>query len=129
MFFVTKTFEICYAHRLMDYDGPCKELHGHNGIVEVAYQSETLGRPGMVFDFGWIKDWFKPVKESLDHTTILQRTDPLAKLLLGQTNMCLLERPPTAEALAEYIGNRMKDCVRVKFWETRDNMGEWQSCQ
>jgi len=35
MYVVTKCIEFCYGHRLLDYDGVCKHLHGHNARVEV----------------------------------------------------------------------------------------------
>ena len=128
MFSVTKTFEICYAHRLRDYPGPCKELHGHNGIIQVTYEAEGLGKEGMVSDFPRIADWFRPVKASLDHTTILDRSDPLVGDLHGKTKLFLLHQPPTAEALAEYIGvNLINRPSKVEFWETRDNKGEWNA--
>ena len=34
-FKVTKQIEFCYGHRLLNYDGKCKHLHGHNGLLEI----------------------------------------------------------------------------------------------
>ena len=31
MFRVTKEIHFCYGHRLLNYDGKCRHLHGHNG--------------------------------------------------------------------------------------------------
>ena len=31
MFRVTREIEFCYGHRLLNYEGKCRHLHGHNG--------------------------------------------------------------------------------------------------
>jgi hypothetical protein len=48
---VTKLIDFCYGHRLMNYDGKCRHLHGHNGRLEVDLESRELDRLGMVLDF------------------------------------------------------------------------------
>ena len=55
MFKVTKHIDFCYGHRLLNYDGQCRHLHGHNGRVEVDIESEKLDERGMVHDFSDIK--------------------------------------------------------------------------
>ena len=48
MFQVTREIRFCYGHRLLDYDGKCRHLHGHNGRAVITLASETLdplGRP------------------------------------------------------------------------------------
>ena len=37
---VTKTVDFCYGHRLFDYDGQCRHLHGHKGLLAVDVESE-----------------------------------------------------------------------------------------
>ena len=36
---VTKVIDFCYGHRLLKYDGKCKNLHGHNGVLEIDISS------------------------------------------------------------------------------------------
>ena len=40
MFRVTRQIDFCYGHRLLNYEGKCRYLHGHNGraviVIEVA---------------------------------------------------------------------------------------------
>ena len=31
MYRVTRQIDFCYGHRLLNYAGKCKNLHGHNG--------------------------------------------------------------------------------------------------
>ena len=51
---VKKVIEFCYGHRLLDYDGKCRNLHGHNGQLEIEVDSGGLDPLGMVIDFGEI---------------------------------------------------------------------------
>ena len=51
MYQVTCEIDFCYGHRLLDYDGKCKHLHGHNGRAVVTIESAELDARGMVFDF------------------------------------------------------------------------------
>ena len=39
---VVKTIDFCYGHRLLNYEGKCRHLHGHNGLLEVAIESDSL---------------------------------------------------------------------------------------
>ena len=74
MYSVTKKVEFCYGHRLLDYDGVCRHLHGHNAVVEIEVQAETLDRREMVVDFGDIKKTVKAwIDRELDHRMILRR--------------------------------------------------------
>ena len=67
MFRVTRRIDFCYGHRLLNYDGKCKNLHGHNGRAEIAIASETLDDLGMVLDFSEIKrvvtHWVEPASK------------------------------------------------------------------
>jgi 6-pyruvoyltetrahydropterin/6-carboxytetrahydropterin synthase len=42
MFKVTKHIDFCYGHRLLNYDGQCRHLHGHNGRVEMDVEADKL---------------------------------------------------------------------------------------
>ena len=105
MYRVTREIDFCYGHRLLNYDGKCKYLHGHNGRAVIAIQSPELDERGMVMDFSEIKrvvnTW---IDENLDHRMILHRDDPAVPLLkkLGEP-MYLLDVNPTAENIARLI--------------------------
>ena len=53
---VTKIIPFCYGHRLLNYDGKCKYLHGHNGLAEISLSSKKLDHRGMVVDFTDVKN-------------------------------------------------------------------------
>ncbi|MBR6342921.1 MAG: 6-carboxytetrahydropterin synthase, partial [Selenomonadaceae bacterium] len=67
MYTVTKRVEISSAHSLrLPYESKCRNLHGHNWIIDVTCQSETLNEDGMVLDFVKIKE----IVGKLDHANI-----------------------------------------------------------
>src|SRR5438093_3142696 len=78
MFRVTREIRFCYGHRLLQYDGKCRHLHGHNGRAVVTLEAESLDRLGMVMDFSRIKlvlqTW---IDQALDHKMLLHRDDPV----------------------------------------------------
>src|ERR1043166_3033339 len=86
MFKVTKHIEFCYGHRLLNYEGKCRHLHGHNGRVEVDVEADKLDARGMVYDFSDIKATIKNwIDETLDHRMLLSKDDPVLPALRGAT--------------------------------------------
>jgi 6-pyruvoyltetrahydropterin/6-carboxytetrahydropterin synthase len=124
MFRVTREIHFCYGHRLLNYDGKCKYLHGHNGRAVITVESAELDERGMVIDFTDIKrvvsNW---IDANLDHRMILHRDDPAREVLekLGEP-MYLVDVNPTAENIArlifEYAKSQGIPIVEVKLWET-----------
>lgn len=124
MFQVTREIDFCYGHRLLDYDGKCKNLHGHNGKVLITLEAPSLDRLGMVLDFADIKRVIqKWIDNELDHRMILRRDDPLVDALREANEpLVLIDENPTAENLAKLIADRGVNegfpVVEVRFWET-----------
>ncbi|MDV2495102.1 MAG: 6-carboxytetrahydropterin synthase [bacterium] len=124
MYTVTKQIHFCYGHRLLNYDGNCRWLHGHNGLVEIELAAETLDERGMVYDFTVIKRILKTwIDENLDHKMILNRDDPLVQTLQEHGEpIYLLDENPTAEAIARLIYEESArqgfPVVEVRLWET-----------
>jgi 6-pyruvoyltetrahydropterin/6-carboxytetrahydropterin synthase len=130
MFKVIKKIEFCYGHRLLDYEGRCAHVHGHNGIVEIELCSEDLDRHGMVLDFNDIEaEVSRFIDSELDHRMLLRRDDPLVQLLkqAGEEPF-LMEENPTAENIAKLILESARasglPAVAVRFWETSDSVAE-----
>ena len=42
MFRVTREITFCYGHRLLNYDGKCRHLHGHNGRADQTLEAPPL---------------------------------------------------------------------------------------
>ena len=124
MFRVTREIDFCYGHRLLNYDGKCKYLHGHNGRAVIVIESPELDDRGMVLDFSDIKHvvsrW---IDENLDHRMILCRQDPAIEALrqLGEP-LFLIDENPTAENIARLIFEFTKahgfPIVEAHLWET-----------
>lgn len=124
MFRVTREIDFCYGHRLLNYEGKCKHLHGHNGRAVITIESAELDERGMVLDFSDIKrvvsHW---IDTNLDHRMILRRDDPAREALekLGEP-LFLVDENPTAENIArlifEYTQSQGFPIVEVRLWET-----------
>jgi 6-pyruvoyltetrahydropterin/6-carboxytetrahydropterin synthase len=124
MFRVTREFEFCFGHRLMDYDGKCRQIHGHNGKACVTLAGDNLNGLGMVMDFVEMKrvlaTW---IDATLDHTLLLHQDDPLVKVLRAAGEKVLpLPVNPTTENMAkliyEYAESKGLPVVEVTMWET-----------
>ena len=124
MFRVSREIDFCYGHRLLNYDGKCRYLHGHNGRAVIVIEAESLDDRGMVLDFGDIKrivsTW---IDETLDHRMILHREDPVVPLLkkMGEP-MYLMDLNPTAENIARAIFDFTRAAgfpiIEAHLWET-----------
>ncbi|HBH50830.1 MAG TPA: 6-pyruvoyl tetrahydrobiopterin synthase, partial [Planctomycetaceae bacterium] len=82
MFYLMQEMDFCYGHRLLNYEGKCRNLHGHNGRLEILLVGEKLDSRGMLLDFGDIKRLLKTwIDDHLDHKMLLCREDPLLPVL------------------------------------------------
>jgi 6-pyruvoyltetrahydropterin/6-carboxytetrahydropterin synthase len=124
MYRVTREIEFCYGHRLLNYDGKCKHLHGHNGRAVIVLEAPALDGLGMLVDFGEIKRKVQVwIDENLDHTMLLCRDDPILPLLreCGE-RVFVMDQNPTAENIARLIFERAAaeglPVAEVTLWET-----------
>ncbi len=124
MYKIKKVFNIAYGHRLLNYDGKCSNIHGHNGKIEINLKSPELNNEAMVVDFTLISEKLKKwLNDNLDHKIILSESDPLLKTLRAEGQKCFATTEnPTAEILAELILKKTQEefpfVYKVKFWET-----------
>src|SRR5260370_27183394 len=82
MYRVTREIRFCYGHRLLNYDGKCRHLHGHNGRAVIALEAAQLDSLGMVVDFSRIKRVVSGcINDTLDHKMILHKDDPVLTYL------------------------------------------------
>jgi 6-pyruvoyltetrahydropterin/6-carboxytetrahydropterin synthase len=124
MFRVTREIIFCYGHRLLNYNGKCRHLHGHNGRAVITLEGSRLDERGMLVDFGEIKQkvqlW---IDENLDHNMLLCREDPLLPILREKGERVFeMDVNPTAENIARLIYERASQeglpVVEVVLWET-----------
>lgn len=124
MFRVTRQIDFCYGHRLLNYNGKCRFLHGHNGRAEIVIEAPQLDALGMVLDFSDIKrvvsTW---IDNTLDHRMLLHRDDPAVKFLqeMGEP-LFLMDENPTAENIARLIFDFTAEAgfpiIEARLWET-----------
>lgn len=124
MYTITKTFTFCYGHRLYRDPGKCGHLHGHTGRAEIVLEGERLNELGMLKNFDDIKETLgRWIDENLDHRTLLNKADPLAKILReAGEEIFLMDGNPTAENIAHLIFEEARKSdfpvAGVTFWES-----------
>ncbi len=131
MYSVTTRIEFCYGHRLLDYDGNCRHLHGHNAVAEVEVRADALDSRDMVMDFGDIKRTLKVwIDREIDHRLLLRHDDPLVELLRAQGEpVVVIDGNPTAERMARLLFEQARalgvPVTRVTLWETPSSWATW----
>lgn len=131
MYRVAKYIDFCYGHRLINYEGKCRYLHGHNGRVRIELAGDGLDARGMLADFGDIKRVVKQwIDDNLDHRMILSRQDPmLAYFQANGEPHYVIDENPTTEAIARLIYTKARELglpvTRVVLWETPDSSAEF----
>lgn len=124
MYKVTRCIEFCYGHRLLNYSGKCRHLHGHNAKAEIELYAEALDQLGMVRDFEVIKKVVQVwIDENLDHKMILCKDDPLIPSLNDlEESHFIIGQNPTAEAISkliyDYASSQKLPVSEVRLWET-----------
>ncbi|WP_077610324.1 6-pyruvoyl trahydropterin synthase family protein [Clostridium sp. Marseille-P2415] len=103
------------AHFLADYEGKCRNIHGHRWRVAVEVMSLTLQEEkqlnGMVVDFTQLKRDLKEETDLFDHALILEKGSlkalTLAALKEEGFRMAEVDFRPTAERFSKYFYDRM----------------------
>lgn len=107
---VSKEFTFDAAHHLHDYEGKCKNLHGHTYKVIFGI-SGFVDHRGLMMDFGDIKEiWKKEIEIHLDHK-YLNETLPLMNTTAENIVVWIYEEMKKALQSEE----RMQQGARVEF--------------
>ncbi len=125
------------AHFLKDYEGKCRNIHGHRWRVVAEIQGEKLSEErqerGMLVDFSELKKMLKGACDALDHSLIYEKGSLKEKTLeaLREEDFRLNEVPfrPTAENFSEYFYRVLQDkgfsVHRVDVYETPNNCASY----
>ena len=138
---LTKEFQFEMAHALWNYDGACKNIHGHTYKLFVTILGEPINdsqnpKNGMVMDFGNLK---KIVKENIydthDHFVAVNGNTPHAKIKFEDFNITNVQRKnyqPTCENMViefvEIIKSKLPkniELMKIKLYETQNSSAEW----
>jgi 6-pyruvoyltetrahydropterin/6-carboxytetrahydropterin synthase len=133
MYAVTKEINFCYGHRLLNHQGKCCHLHGHNAKAVIRLESQQLDSLGMVCDFSDIGDYVKSwIDQNLDHNMLLHRDDPVLPLLQqAGESVYVMQNNPTAENIARLIYEHVEaggfPVVEVAIFETDSALASYRS--
>ncbi|MDP1725694.1 MAG: 6-carboxytetrahydropterin synthase [Bacteroidota bacterium] len=126
MLSITKLFHFEAGHRLSNYDGPCKNIHGHSYKLHISITGEKLTN-GILIDFKVLKKIVETaVINEMDHSLLLKRNELniTATENLG-SKILWLDEDPTAEYLVTYIGSKIQNelpagirLLRLRLYET-----------
>ena len=95
MYELTVKNEFAASHSLRDYEGKCKNLHGHTWHVEIVVAGKKLNKAGMLMDFKEMKRHLYELLETFDHAHL----NDLA--YFKKVN-------PTSEHIAKYLFDRLR---------------------
>jgi 6-pyruvoyltetrahydropterin/6-carboxytetrahydropterin synthase len=140
---VTKEFHFEMAHALLNYDGPCRNVHGHSYRLFVTLSGTPLDDPGnpkngMVIDFTDLKNIVKKeIVSVFDHTLVVSRSFDKGKMEIFTKafgNTVLVDYQPTCENLvldfAGRISSRLPGGIKLhslKLYETANSFAEWHA--
>ncbi len=138
---LTKEFRFEMAHALWNYDGLCRNIHGHSYILQVTVIGEPIAdesnpKLGMVMDFGDLKQIVnREIVKPLDHAIVMNEKVPVNQIknLAEMTDRVLVVNyQPTCENLlvdfAQRIKNQLPQGVSLfslKLHETGNSFAEW----
>lgn len=140
---VTKEFSFEMAHALWNYDGPCRNVHGHSYRLFVTLAGHPVSdhgnpRNGMVMDFNDLKEIVKKeIISVFDHAVTVSDAYDKEKLDSFRNlfdNIIVVNYQPTCENLvtdfAVRIKRRLPEKVKLhslKLYETATSYAEWFS--
>ena len=140
---VTKEFHFEMAHALWNYDGACKNIHGHSYKLFITLIGDPIPDPadhkfGMVIDFKDLKGLVKPaVVDYLDHSLLVFRQaegPTLDEVRKMYEKVHVVDFQPTCENLVLYIAQKVQKLLSgniqlhsVKLYETATSFAEWYS--
>lgn len=108
------------AHNLINYQGDCENLHGHNWKVEVTITAHELDHAGLAIDFKVLKRETNALLDELDHKYVNQHP-------------FFAEISPSSENIARYLyqemGKRLNNnniaVEKIGVWESDNACAEY----
>ncbi len=138
---ITREFSFEMAHVLWNYDGPCRNVHGHSYKLFVTVTGRAQDDPqnpknGMVIDFTDLKNLVKKEIISIfDHSVVIgtHMNEDKTRLLREMfSNIVAVDYQPTCENLAADFSSRIRRRLApgvklhsVKLCETANSYAEW----
>lgn len=138
---VTKKFHFEMAHALYEYDGICRNIHGHTYHLEVTLIGDIRkenGHPkdGMVIDFGLLKKWVEEkIVHVFDHALVVNSLFPednIEAFKKATERLVVVEFQPTTENLVVHFSKILQQAFpsnvslfSMRLYETENSFAEW----
>lgn len=140
---VTKYYDFEMAHALWNYDGLCKNIHGHSYKLFVTVIGEPIKdsenkKNGMVIDFSDLKGIVKnQIVDVFDHSLVINKNSPSEKLFESGEMFerhHIVDFQPTCENLVLHFVDIIKPLLpsgielkSIKLFETASSYAEWNA--
>lgn len=116
MYEITTESSFSAAHKLLNYSGPCENIHGHNWLVKATVRCTKLDKSGIGIDFKKLREHLRSILDKFDHKDLNVVLEPF-------------DLNPSSENLAKFIYEQMKACLsgsealiyRVEVFESHGN--------
>ena len=138
---ITKIFHFEMAHALMNYDGACKNIHGHSYRFEVTIigkplHDSTSPKNGMLMDFGDLKRLVhRLIVSKYDHALVLNsQTDTVIIDVMKQqfSNIIVVDYQPTSEMMIQEFAQMIKkelpenmSLYSLRLYDAETSFAEW----
>jgi 6-pyruvoyltetrahydropterin/6-carboxytetrahydropterin synthase len=138
---VTREFTFEMAHVLRNYDGPCRNVHGHSYRLFVTLTGSPMNDPehpknGMVIDFTELKKIvLSSIVDIFDHSVVVSSDfDNDKKEMMAKTfgNTVITDYQPTCENMVADFAFRIRPLLpegvklhSLKLYETAKSYAEW----
>lgn len=113
MYKLTIRTSFAAAHNLINYQGDCENLHGHNWRVEVTVTATELDNAGLGIDFKILKRETGELLKELDHKYLNEHTE-----FEGVS--------PSSEHIAKFIYRRLSEKLNSNNINV-DSITVWES--
>jgi 6-pyruvoyltetrahydropterin/6-carboxytetrahydropterin synthase len=138
---VTREFTFEMAHVLWNYDGPCRNVHGHSYRLFVTISGVPVNdvnnpKNGMVIDFTDLKEIIlKEIVNVFDHSVAVSKDFSVEKMNMLQNtfgNVVVLDYQPTCENMVADFAFRIRKLLpeglllhNLRLYETAKSYAEW----
>jgi len=138
---VTKKFHFEMAHALYEYDGLCRNIHGHTYNLEITLLGEIRKEPGqpkdgMVIDFGNLKQLVKSnIVNKFDHSLVVSSLFPkehIEAMKKATDRLIVFDFQPTSENMVVYFSEILQQVLpsnvslfSIRLYETATSYAEW----
>lgn len=136
MITLTKKFEFEAAHRISNYEGLCREIHGHTYKLEVTISGPIDPETDMILDFKTFKCLVKTsVIEQFDHALLLKDNKENRKLFEHYSGkITWMKTEPTAERMLQGMADTLQRLIpppaqldSLLLYETSNSFASWKN--